>query len=195
MEFSTSIRPARASVLDPAYTGVIPWLFAPSDATVLLRPLEERDDLFGLWVETPEIMSRPVPHAQGFTQELLMWTGWSHRRLANVLQISHPTVSALEQGISPARVGDLFDRLSEAHEVVRRVSLIADRDPSATSHLLRTPSASGSSAETLLAKRQPAEAYLAALDAQRPRRFEPMMQSIWPTRTGDATIDLAEDPV
>ena len=124
-----------------------------------------------------------------------MWTGWSHRGLANVLEISHPTVSALEQGTSPARVGDLFDRLVEAHEVVRRVHLIAARDPSRTRHLLRTPSASGVSAETLLARRQPAEAYLAALDAQRPRRVGPMMQSIWPARAGDATVDLAEDPV
>ena len=58
-----------------------------------------------------------------------MWTGWSHRGLANVLEISHPTVSALEQGTSPARVGDLFDRLVEAHEVVRRVHLIAASQP------------------------------------------------------------------
>lgn len=124
-----------------------------------------------------------------------MWTGWSHRGLANVLEISHPTVSALEQGTSPARVGDLFDRLVEAHEVVRRVYLITDRDPSRTSHLLSTPPESGSSASSLLARRRPAEAYLAALDAQRPRRVEPMMRSIWPARAGDATVDLAEDPV
>ena len=124
-----------------------------------------------------------------------MWTGWSHRGLANVLEISHPTVSALEQGTSPARVGDLFDRLVEAHEVVRRVHLIADRDPSRTSRLLSTPSASGSSANSFLAQRRPADAYLAALDAQRPRRVERMMQSIWPARAGDATADLAEEPV
>ena len=191
----TSRRPTRTSNLDSASTGVCPWRFALNDATVLLRPLVERDDLFDWWVATPETVSRPTPQAQRFTQELLLWTGWSHRGLANVLRISHPTVSALEQGISSARVGDLFERLVEAHEVVRRVRLIADRDPSTTSHLLRTPSASGASAETLLAKRQPAEAYLAALDAQRPPRVQPMMQSIWPTRAGDATIDLSENPV
>ena len=195
MDLSTSIRPTSTGVLDPVSTEVRPWRFTASDATVLMRPLEERDDLFDWWVETPEVVSRPAPQAQRLTQELLVWTGWSHRGLANVLEISHPTVSALEQGTSPARVGDLFDRLVEAHEVVRRVHLIAARDPSRTSHLLRTPSASGVSAETLLARRQPAAAYLAALDAQRPRRVGPMMQSIWPARAGDATIDLAEDPV
>lgn len=124
-----------------------------------------------------------------------MWTGWSHRGLANVLEISHPTVSALEQGTSPARIGDLFDRLVEAHEIGRRVHLIADRDPSRTSRLLNTPPESGTSASSLLAQRRPAEAYLAALDAQRPHRVERMMQSIWPARAGHATIDRAEDPV
>ena len=165
------------------------------EATVRLQPLEDRYELFDLWVETPQIASRTAPQAQRLTQELLMWTGWSHRGLATVLEISHPTVSALEQGTSPARVGDLFDRLLEAHEVVKRVHLIADRDPPTTSRLLGTPSESGTSASSLLAQRRPAEAYLAALDAQRGRRVGPMMQSIWPAQAGRATVDLAEDPV
>lgn len=195
MELLTSTRPTRSGGFDPASTEARPWRFTTSDATVLLMPLEERDDLFDWWVATPKNVSRPAPQAQRLTRELLVWTGWSHRGLANVLAISHPTVSALEQGTSPARVGDLFDRLVEAHEVVRRVHLIADRDPSRTRYLLSAPSASGASAETLLAGRQPADAYLAALDAERPRRVGLMMQSIWPARAGDATIDLAEDPV
>ena len=139
---------------------------------------------------------RPTaPRAQRLAQELLLWTGWSHRGLAIVLGISHPTVSALEQGTSSARVGDLFDRLVEVHEVVRRVYLIADSDASRTSHLLSATSEAGYSARDLLAQRRPAEAYLAALDAQLPRRVGPMMQSIWLAGTGDATVDLAEDPV
>ena len=195
MALSTSMSPTTAGVLDPLAADVRPWRFTHSDATVLLRRLEDRDELFDLWVRTPEIVSRPAPQAQRLTQELLVWTGWSHRSLANVLEISHPTVSALEQGTSPARVGDLFDRLVEVHEVVRRVHLIADRDASRTSHLLSSQSESGGIAKDLLAERRPAEAYLAALDAQRPRRVGPMMQSIWPARAGDATVDLAEDPV
>ena len=159
-----------------------------------MRRLEERPELFDLWIRTPEIASRPAPQAQRLTQELLGWTGWSHRSLANVLEISHPTVSALEQGTSPARVGDLFDRLVEVHEVVRRVHLIADRDALRTSQLLSTQSESGGIAKDLLAERRPAEAYLAALDAQSPRRVGAMMQSIWPARAGHATVDLAVDP-
>lgn len=195
MGLSTSISPTRTGVLDPTSAEVRPWRFTHSDATVLLRRLEDRDELFDLWVEPPETVRRSAPQARRLTHELLVWTGWSHRSLANVLEISHPTVSALERGTSSARVGDLFDRLVEVHEVVRRVHLIADRDVSRTSHLLGTPTESGDIARELLAERRPAEAYLAALDAQRPRRAGPMMQGIWPARAGDATIELAEDPV
>ena len=195
MALSTSMNSTTAGVLDPLAVEVRPWRFTHRDATVLLRRLEDRDELFDLWVKTPEIVSRPAPQAQRLTQELLVWTGWSHRSLANVLEISHPTVSALERGASPARVGDLFDRLVEVHEVVRRVHLIADHDVLRTSHLLSTQSGSGGIARDLLVERRPAEAYLAALDAQRPRRVGPMMQSIWPAKAGDATVDLAEDPV
>ena len=194
MGLSTSIRPTSTGVLDPAPIEVHTWL-PPRVATACLQPVETPDDLFDLWVETPKTASRPAPHAQRRTQELLSWTGWSHRGLARMLEISHPTVSALEQGTSPARVGDLFDRLVEAHEVVRRVHQIADRDSSRTGHLLSTPSESGDSAMSLLARRRPAEAYLSALDALRPRRVGPMMQSIWPARAGEATVDPAEDPV
>ena len=106
---STSIIPTRTGVLDPASAEVLPWRLIHRDATVLLRPLEDRDELFDLWVKTPEIASRPAPQAQRLTQELLAWTGWSRRGLASMLEISHPTVSALEQGVSLARAGDLFD--------------------------------------------------------------------------------------
>ncbi len=72
--------------------------------------------------------------------------------------------------------------------------MIADSDASRTSHLLSATSESGYSARDLLARRRPAEAYLAALDAQCPRRVGPMMQGVWRASTGDATVDLAEDP-
>ena len=93
------------------------------------------------------------------------------------------------------QVSELFDWLVEVHGVVSRVYLIADRDALRTRYLLSTKSESGDSALDLLAERRPAEAYLAALDALSPRRVGPMMQSIWPARVGEATVDLAEDPV
>ena len=196
MGLSTSIRSARTGVLEPATTEAPPWRFKHrGDSTALLPSLENRGDLFDPWVRVPEAPSRLAPHAQRLTQELLSWTGWSHRSLASVLEISHPTVSALEQGTSSARAGDLFDRLVEVHEVVERVHLVADRDASRTSHLLSTTPESSDSARELLAERRPAEAYLAALDVLSPRRVGPMMQGIWPARAGEATVDLADDSV
>jgi len=171
------------------------WHVSPSDNTVGSTPLKERKNVFDEWVTTPEVASRSPLKLQLLTQELLAWTKWSQRNLAAVLSVSHSTVSALEQGTSPASFAYLHDRLVEAHTVVRRINLIAEQDPSKTNDLLSKTSAAGSSAETLLAQRKPADAYLAALDALRPRRVEPMIQGIWPAKSGDATQDLAEDPV
>lgn len=72
---------------------------------------------------------------------------------------------------------------------------MAEGDTPRTMRLLVAPSVSGEIAEELLSQRQPARAYLAALDVLRPGRVGPMMQSVWPARVGEATVDLAEDPV
>lgn len=187
MEWSTTV--------SPAATGVLPWSGTLSGATVFKHPFQERVNLFDPWVKAPVPVSRPAPQAQVLARTILGWTGWSHRGLARVLEISHPTVAALEQGRSTAQVGDLMDRLVEVHEVVRRVHLIADGDVSRTRHLLTTSSESDEIAMELLSDRRPAEAYLAALDALRPRRSGLMMQSVWPARAGEATVDLAEGSV
>ena len=186
---------ARTGLADYASAEAAVWSLAPRDATVAARRPEQRRDPYDRWVRPRETPGRPAPKAQQLTHELLSWTGWSRRALAKMLMTSHPTISALAQGLSAARVGDLFDRLIEAREVVSRVHLIAEGDASRTSHLLTTPSASGQIAKDLLAQRRPAEAYLVALDVLHPRPPGPMMQSVWPAAAGDATIDLAENPV
>ena len=190
-----SIRPTKTGNADPlSLTIKRSWWSTSSDNTVTTTPRTERKNVFESWITLPVIMSRPVLQSQRLARELLAWTDWTHDKLAKVLKVSHTTVLALENGVLPTERGaDLSDRLVEVHTIVRRVHLIADQDPSRTSDLLSASSANGSNAETLLAQRKPADAYLAVLDAQRPRRVEPMMQSIWPAKPGNATHDLAED--
>lgn len=195
MGLSISRSSTITGVVESTTADISPWCHTACDATVLMPRLEVRGDLFDLWIRVPESASRPAPSAQRLAQELLLWTGWSHRSLAAVLGISHPTVAALVQGKSSARVGDLFARLIEAHEVVQRVYLIADKDAPRARRLLSATSKSGYSVRDLLAQRQPAAAYLAALDASGPLPVGPMMQSIWPSSAGNATVDLAEDPM
>ena len=123
---------------------------------------------------------------------VLEWTGWSQRGLAQVLQVSHPTVAALVHGRSGARMGDLWERLNEVHAVAKRVSLIAEQDVSEIHRLLTSPSDSGDIAMELLSQRRPAEAYLAALDVLHHRRGMSGMQSVWPVRMGQATVALSD---
>lgn len=155
------------------------------------RPdIAEPIQLFDWWIRKPQVQPRPAPQAQTFTRAILEFTGLSHRKLADILKTSHPTIAALEQGKSEAKIADLFDRLSEVYEVTRRLFLIADRDTARVERLMTTPSGTGATAIDLLSERRPAEAYLAALEVDYPHRDRQMMQSHWPARAGEATVDL-----
>jgi hypothetical protein len=188
LDFKSATASAAATVILS-----LPVAYAPLDDTVNARPVDISPGVFDYWVLVPSEESRPAPRAQRLTQAVREWTGWSNRKLAGVLRTSHPTVAALEQGRSAGRVGDLFERLVELHGVVQRIFLVANRDASEVDRLLVTPSAAGPTAADLLADRRPAEAYLAALEVNRPRRTGPMMRGIWPTQAGRATVDLADE--
>ena len=185
------------------------WSTTASAATTLARPwsesffsdatggallLDRPVGLWGdLWVKTPERTSRQAPHTQVLVQSVLDWTGWSQRSLARVLQVSHPTVAALMQGRSDARIGDLFARLNEIHGVVKRLHLLVNQDVSETCRLLEGHPGSGESARELLSRRHPADAYLAALDVLHGRSEPPAMRSIWPAEMDQATVALYDD--
>jgi hypothetical protein len=67
--------------------------------------------------------------------------------------------------------GDLRQRLVEAHDLIERVYVLVDRDHERTATVLATAATGRRSAvEELLATGDPGQAYLAALDAIRPRR-------------------------
>jgi hypothetical protein len=161
------------------------------DTQPVARPSER--DLFAPWVGLPTISPRPPLEAQRLTKAVLTSTGWSHRALARVLNVTHPTVTALAHGRSAARTKDLYDRLVEVNDVVSRIHLVAQRDTVETNRLLSTTPESGSDAATLLSERRPVEAYLAALDVLRPPRQTGMMTSEWPAPAGEATSALNDD--
>lgn len=65
------------------------------------------------------------------------------------------------------RSGDLRRRVGEAHDVVERVHLLAERDADTTSRLLATAPRPRQSAVHALRAGRPEKAYLAAIDALR----------------------------
>lgn len=124
--------------------------------------------------------------------EIRGWTGWSSRQLATVLDTTHTTVLNAERGraLMEARSGDLQRRVPAAHDLVRRVFLLADRDPAATSRILGTVLGDGLSPSEALAAGNTERAYLAAIDALRDRPTG-MLVGARPRRPG-ATVALHE---
>jgi len=121
----------------------------------------------------PRAVVRRAPEVQRMMVEVRGWTGWSARQLAAVLGTSHTTVLNAEAGrpLIAVRSGDLRRRVGDLHDLVQRVHLLANREPSTTADVLATTPAAGRSGSPLdaLAAGYPDRAYLAAIDVLRPR--------------------------
>lgn len=120
-------------------------------------------------VPVPEV--RFAPEVQRAVVELRAWTGWSARRLADVLGTSHTTVLGIETGrqLVDGHSGDLDRRILDTYDVVHRVFLLAGQDSAASDRVLRSAGRDGRAAADDLRDQQPARAYLRAVDALRPR--------------------------
>ena len=187
MNYVSSRTSAAAFVALLAFPGVAP------DVTVSTMPVNPaRDGIYDIRVRVPELISRPSPRRQRLTQEIRRQTGWSHRQLARVLEISHPTVRALEEGRSRLGESEVLARLIEVDSVVSRVFMLTGQDANETRRVLESgTSGSGPSPVELLRTRQPSEAYLAAMDVIRPPARSPLMTGIWASRAGEGTHDLS----
>jgi transcriptional regulator with XRE-family HTH domain len=171
-----------------------PGIATPTVPLAESRPAytERASDLFNTWVRLPDI-KHPRPNGlQQQTKQIRNQTGWSQRRLASVLNTTHPTVKALELGRSVTRVRDITTRLADIHRVVERVFLLANRDAATTDRLLSTkPSRLQSSAAELLQVGDSAGAYLAALRVfNPPSSTDDLIVGTWPTTPGLATASL-----
>lgn len=148
----------------------------PLQRTVFPEPLNTAATIWtiGDW---PIAVPAPVPHAiprlQRVINEIRKRTGWSARRLADIVASSHTTILNAENGrpVVSGHSGDLRQRLLQVHDVVERVYLLADRDPRQTETVLSTaPPNRRSAVDELAATGDAGRAYLAALDVLHPRR-------------------------
>lgn len=162
------------------------------DRTRAAEPVSERWDPFSLGVEVGKVSSPPLPEPKRLTDEIKRMTGWSDRSTAMALRTTHPTVAKILDG---QRIGfNLQDRIVRVNEVVRRIHLLTNEDPSATSRALRTEPAEGrESAMVLMAREEFSAAYLAAMDVQRPRPTSRFMSGDRPSTVGDATQVLLDE--
>ena len=148
----------------------------PLQRTVFPEPLNTHDAIWtiGDWpIGIPPVVSQVALRLERVIKEMRERTGWSARRLAEVVGSTHTTILNAESGrpLVSGHSGDLHRRLGETHDLIERIYVLVDRDAGRTATVLATAPAGGRSAvEELKATGDPGRAYLAALDAIRPRR-------------------------
>lgn len=148
----------------------------PLQRTVFPEPLNTAATFWtiGDWpIAVPPPVSHAIPRLQRVVREIRDRTGWSARRLAEVVGSSHTTILNAENGrpLVSGHSGDLRQRLLDVYEVVERVYLLASRDRRQTEAILSTAPANRRSAvDELTATGDAGRAYIAALDVLRPRR-------------------------
>ncbi len=168
---------------------------APVSAPVAPSPAA-LDDLRSWWVRLPPVLPTKAPDTQLLTREIRRWTSWTTRATAAALRTSHTTVQAIEAGrpLVTARSGELRRRLYELHNLVSRLYLLAGRDPIRTGDLLASLDEAGGSPLSYLQAGAPAKAYLAAIDAVKPRqrRASGLIVGDRPATPGTATSPLID---
>ena len=167
----------------------------PLQRPITQPPIDTRSAIWrvGDWsVRLPPSPPRPVPEATRLITLVRDRTGWSGRKLAEILGVSHSTVRRITGGQRPvsAHSGDLPLRLRNIYDVVDRIYLLLMRDPEATARTLdATPTGRRSPVEELRAGNH-AAAYLAAIDVLQPRPAG-LLTGYRPRRDG-ATAPLHE---
>jgi hypothetical protein len=160
--------------------------------TVFPEPLNMHETIWtvGDWpIGVPPVVPQAIPRLQRVIKEMRDRTGWSSRRLAEVVGSTHTTILNAENGrpLVSGHSGDLRERLVETHDLIERVYVLVDRDPGRTAAVLGTSQPGQCSAvEELIQTGDPGRAYLAALDAIRPRRPGPLIGDR-PRRDGPTT--------
>lgn len=194
MDFQSTVTRGQGIVLAAALA--IPGIAASTAALIDSRPVhaEQSSNLFDIWVKLPAPKPYTAPRIREQTKQIRARTGWSQRRLATILNTTHPTVKALQQGRPVTRVKDIAVHLSDIDRIVERVFILAKRRPQETNRILSTTTRNDRlSAADLLQNGDPAGAYLAALQVLRPQTARSgMVSGLWPSRPGGATMSLEQ---
>ena len=145
----------------------------PLARTIFPEPLNTGASFWtlGEWhIILPAPLPLAAPGVEHMVKQIREWTGWSARRLADVVGTSHTTILGVENGRSlvGGHSGDLRRRLVDTHGVVERIYLLAGRNPDAMARLLET-GPPGRTAIDELHGDEPARAYLAAIEVLQPR--------------------------
>jgi hypothetical protein len=138
------------------------------------------------------VVTTPVPEVQRHVVEILRWTGWSNRELAQTLSTTHPTIGGLVSGrsVDLTRRPELRQSIDDLHALCRRLVPLVGEAPGAVSRLLKMSVDDEKVVDIALEGDLP-RAYLTALRALVPsERDHYMSASIFPKVPGTATTAL-----
>lgn len=128
-------------------------------------------------------------------QKLLDLTGWSQRRLATAIGVTHPTVAALLKGDAGAlaRSPQVRTVLADLTTLVTRLAPLSARKGYDLWEVLNTPGGTAdASAFDLVRGRELGRAYVTALDAMNPDQGLGMSAGPYPVKAGISSVDLTE---
>ena len=129
--------------------------------------------VIGNWaISIPNVSSEHVQGIDKLVSELQNWTGWSLRRIAELLGTSHTTVRAIANGrrVVIGHSGDLEQRLLAVHGVIERLFLLMERDTLSVRSILNRETVDHETVGSKLKSGEYNRAYLIAIDFIRPRR-------------------------
>lgn len=158
-------------------------------------PVHSQESLWDFWVTFPARRPRLAPRVQRQVRDVLDWTGWSSRTLAEIVGTTHPTISAIAAGRSTTftRAPGLPFKLAELHGLLERLNIVAGDDAVELNRMIGTPPAEGErTGLQQLSDWNLTDAWLAAVNVASPRRQSGMMRGRFPARAGQATTALHE---
>jgi hypothetical protein len=123
-------------------------------------------NLFSSWLLIPSYQPSPIPGLASVISRLIDRTGWSNRRIADIVGTTHPTIQAIRGGREPERRPELADALYKTAEVVEKISKLSRGNQTTLNAILknRGQTGYGQTPLQLLAAGEYAKAYLAAID-------------------------------
>jgi len=180
------------AILDFGY--VVP---NPLDATILPSLVGRRitSPYAPAYYLPPQQAADEVPEITSKLHQLVNWTKWSHRVLAQVIGSTHPTISQAMTGNAGAlsRSTAQRQRLDDAFAVVSRIYLLADRRLNRTAYALTTPGPDGETATKRLIDGETTKAYVLAMRALRPAQPEGMMIGSHPIDVRRASVAVLDE--
>lgn len=144
--------------------------------------------------DVEEFDDLPKPQTSELVRQILDLTRWSHRRFAQIIEVTHPTVTAVLRGDSGVlRSPSKQSLLADLHQLILRVAPLAARKGYDLGEVLeRSPGGGVSSALDLLKSREFGRAYVTAMDIITPPRATRFMAGSYPAVAGRSSLDLTE---